>query len=293
MTVRSSRTRWAIALIALALLAGAAVYVVRQHARPRNLVDYGPIGGSAKKGVGTWHFHGVTDGLPDSGVSWYYNWQPSPSTSGKGGPTFIPTAWGKESVNARHLRKAKSSGNVLLTFNEPDRADQANLPVETAIDLWPQLMATGMRLASPAPSADAATPGSWLDTFMTQIQARGYRVDFIAVHWYGADFDDTAVEQLRSYLQSVHDRYGLPIWLTEFSLIRFADHSPDLDKAIYPTAEQQVRFITQAVTMLENLPYVERYAWFALPTLKGGRGSGLCAGDGALTQAGRAYRAAA
>ena len=45
--------------------------------------------------------------------------------------------------------------------------------------------------------------------------ARGYRVDFIAVHWYAQGFDPAAaVSELRAYLQAIYQRYHLPIWLT-------------------------------------------------------------------------------
>ena len=73
-----------------------------------------------------------------------------------------------------------------------------------ALRLWPQLMATRLKLASPAVAFGGATPGGWLDRFMNGAQARGYRVDFITLHWYGADFDTShAVSQLKSYLQAV------------------------------------------------------------------------------------------
>jgi hypothetical protein len=47
--------------------------------------------------------------------------------------------------------------------------------------------------------------------------------------------------------------------------------------------------------MLQSLPYVERYAWFALPTPDDRQGTGLYRHDTATptpTPAGQAYRAA-
>ena len=43
--------------------------------------------------------------------------------------------------------------------------------------------------------------------------------------------------------------------------------------------------------MLAALSFVERYAWFGLPST-GDSGTGLYRADGTLTAAGRAYRAA-
>ena len=57
----------------------------------------------------------------------------------------------------------------------------------------------GLRLSSPAVAEHGAVPGEWLDRFMTGARQRGYRVDFIAVHWYGSDFDPRrATGQLRT-----------------------------------------------------------------------------------------------
>ncbi len=93
-------------------------------------------------------------------------------------------------------------------------------------------MATGMTLGSPAVASNAATPGGWLDQFMQGAKARGYRVNFITVHWYGGDFDTgPAVSELQSYLQAIYDRYHLPIWLTEFALTNYAAVDPDVPDA--------------------------------------------------------------
>jgi hypothetical protein len=95
------------------------------------------------------------------------------------------------------------------------------------------------------------------------------------------------VGQLRGYLQAVYDRYHLPIWLTEYSLIRF-----DGGGATYPSDAQQAAFATGSTTMLESLPYVERYAWFALPVSDDHQGTGLYRNGTTPTPAGVAYRAA-
>ena len=120
---------------------------------------------------------------------------------------------------------------------------------------------------------------------MAGAAARGYRVDFIALHWYGSDFSAAAVGQLKSYLQATYDRYHKPIWLTEYALINFSA----ADK--YPSDSQQAAFITASTAMLAALPYVERYAWFALPATSGS-GTGLYRDGSTPTAAGVAYRAA-
>jgi hypothetical protein len=87
---------------------------------------------------------------------------------------------------------------------------------QTAVSLWPQLQATGLPLGSPAVASGAATPGSWLDQFMSAAQSGNLRVDFIALHWFGTTFDAaTAVSQLQQYISDVYGRYQRPIWLTQ------------------------------------------------------------------------------
>jgi RNA polymerase sigma factor (sigma-70 family) len=244
---------------------------------------------SQRKGVSTWNFTGVQQALAESGASWYYNWAATPNgISAPATASFVPMMWGSASVTAANLAAVKGEGNVLLGFNEPDLASQANMTVSQALALWPQLMATGMTLGSPAVASGADTPGGWLDQFMAGAKSRGYRVDFITVHWYGGDFSTgPAVQQLESYLQSIYARYHLPVWLTEFDLTSFSGGA-----ATFPAEAQQAAFLTAATTMLDSLSYVQRYAWFALPTSAGSGTTGLFNAGPSVTPVGTAFEAA-
>lgn len=245
-----------------------------------------PAKQSKKKGVSTWYFDGVTQALGDVGAGWYYDWD---SNRGKitapAGAEFVPMIWGAKSMDQSNLDRAKAEGKVLLGFNEPDLAGQSDMSVEQALDLWPKLQATGLRLGSPAVAANGDKAGGWLDRFMTGAAQRGLRVDFITVHWYGGDFSAAAVNQLKSYLTAVHNRYGKPIWLTEYSLIDFSSGT-----ARFPTSAQLAAFATNSTSMLEGLAYLERYAWFALPADK--PGTGLYVNGKTPNEVGAAYKAA-
>jgi hypothetical protein len=141
-----------------------------------------------------------------------------------------------------------------------------------------------MRLGAPAVASGADTPGGWLDRFMQGAEQRGLRVDFIPLHWYGADFGPDAANQLSQYIQRVHDRYHKPIWLTEYGLIDFSQATPR-----YPSQQEETAFINSSTRMLDGLDYVERYAWFTLSTTTSP--TGLY--DGATANAaGQAYREA-
>jgi putative glycosyl hydrolase len=248
-----------------------------------------PSRSSVKKGASIFGKpRGLTKALGDSGVSWMYNWSASPNGARAKGVEFVPMIWGAAAADQATLNRAKKNSTVLLGFNEPDFKDQSNLSVDAALDLWPKLEATGLRLGGPAVAAGANQEGQWLDLFMDGAKQRGYRVDFIPLHWYGADFDPTrATSQLRSYIESTHAKYHKPIWVTEYALINFAG-SPRL-----PTPKVQAEFVKKSTAMLERLSYVERYAWFAFPTSTDGTdGTGLYRPGGLPTVPGKAYRVA-
>jgi hypothetical protein len=190
--------------------------------------------------------------------------------------------WGPGSVTDAELGQAAKEGKELLGFNEPDSPKQAAMPPEQALDQWPRLEATGLRLGAPAVATGADLAGGWLDRFMQGAAQRGLRVDFIPLHWYGSDFGPDAADQLRGYLQAVHDRYHKPIWLTEYGLIDFSQGTPR-----YPSEQEQTDFIRSSTTMLDGLDFLERYAWFTLSTVTSP--TGLY--DGATANAvGRVYR---
>jgi len=224
-----------------------------------------PVGAEAavkKKGVSAANFSGVTTALSDVGAGWFYTWaSDKQGIVAPSGVEFVPMIWGAGSVNAGQLNQAKSLGTTLLAFNEPDMGGQANMSVERALELWPQLQGTGMRLSAPAVAFGGDTAGGWLDRFMSGAAARGYRVDFIPLHWYGGDFSSAAVNQLKGYLQAVYNRYRKPIWLTEYALIDFSTSVPR-----YPSSDQQAAFAKNSALMLQGLSFVERYSWFTLST---------------------------
>ena len=217
---------------------------------------------STKKGVGYWGNDGIDRMLQGIGANWCYNWGVAPVGTAMKDIEFVPMIWDEKRVNPRDLAKVKTSGKVLLTFNEPNAKDQANMSVEQALSLWPQLEATGMRLGSPAPTREEALAGRWLHRFMQGIKAKGYRVDFVCVHHYSANYEapQAAAAELRDYLSRVHELYGKPVWLTEFALANWKTAA---------TSKQQRSYMKEAVPMLEKLPFVERYAWFAMQRFKG------------------------
>lgn len=213
-----------------------------------------------KVGIGAWENPALTmlEWIEKgSGVSWYYNWRPD-QIHHAGGQSrsveFVPMIH-----NARDVgKKIKSDLPVraLLGFNEPDgqATGQTNLSVERALQLWPRLQAYGLRLGSPSTTREGTLgANSWQRRFITGAEARGLRVDFMAVHYYSENGD---VAAFKRWLEAVHREYRRPIWVTEFGMVDW--RSPG--KASYA---QNARFATEAIRMMQRLPFVERHAWFA------------------------------
>ena len=171
--------------------------------------------------------------------------------------------------------------NHVLGFNEPDKSDQAKMSVDEAIDAWPILLKTGLRIGSPAVSDGGL---EWLYDFISKAEKSSLRVDFVAVHYYRAVADPgdgrAAAEQLKVFVDDIHRRTGRPIWITEWNNGANWTSAPD------PDEQQQRRAIEAMTEMLDEHPFVERYALYNW--VEDGRR--LVREDGALTPAGEVYR---
>ncbi|MHC4481768.1 MAG: glycosyl hydrolase, partial [Planctomycetota bacterium] len=244
-----------------------------------------------KKGVGHWATSSKRHGLDpavidDLGCGWYYNWTPRRKPGEEEvHAEFVPMIWDETTATEEVLEQVRRGDHMaLLGFNEPDSGGQADMSVEEAIELWPGLMETGLRLGSPGTTQGAR----WLDRFMAEAERRDLRVDFICLHWYGDITRPDAVEGLREYVTKYWKRYKRPIWLTEFS---GGDWEWCSRRPV--TFEDNARFAREAVAMLESLPFVERYAWFTTNVTPEGKHYptvGLYHTAEEITVVGEAYR---
>ena len=251
-------------------------------------------GVSTKKGVGTWAFPGSKKALTDVKAAWFYNWSPTlAGVEAPAGLNFVPMVWGRNHLSPQSLAAVKDVP-VLLGFNEPDHDDQSKMTVGEALALWPKLEATGAkRLGSPATANDARASNSWLEQFMAGAKAKGLRVDFICVHRYVDTFEPRAATlALKDFLEGVYKKYGLPLWVTEYALVRWETPT------VYATPSQQAAFAQSSAAMMEALPFVERYAWFAAPPASAAPGLtatetvSLYTNGGKATTTGKGYRQA-
>ena len=190
-------------------------------------------------------------------LGWYYNWRPIPKIAHVPGVEFVPMFWNAGDLTSENLAAVnQSAATHVLGFNEPDMYGQSNMTPEECLKLWPQLMTLKQRLGSPAPATS-----SWLEKFLPEAKRRGLRVDFVCLHRYPDISDPDAVGSIEAMLKDARRKYGLPVWLTECGAADVsAWHQAQFHK---PTPGMARRFLKSLLAMLESLPFVERYAWFA------------------------------
>jgi len=219
-------------------------------------------------------------------ITWYYDWGVAPPTVSQGqlsGIEWVPMCWG--AVNPGDVAgieaKIPAGSIYLLGFNEPNFQSQANLTPAQAASMWPNLEKIaadkGLELVSPAVNwcggcVDGVTndPVDWLDKFFAACP--GCKVDYIAIHSYAP-----GSEALRSYLDKFR-KYNKPLWITEFA--PWDPPKPDYDGV--------VKYMKEAIAILENDPAVYRYSWFATrvginPDIS------LLGANGTLTKLGQLY----
>ena len=201
---------------------------------------------------------------------WFYNWNNNEnSVFNREYSPIRQTRWWPD----YSITNAKENVTHLLGFNEPDSPDQANMTVAQAIAEWPNLMRSGLRLGSPAPTDGGLT---WLYQFLDQAQALDYRVDFVAVHFYRGGQTAT---QLYDWLRDIHLRTGKPLWVTEWN------NGANWTCCAPTSYEQQATIIKSFTEKMDEAPFVERYAIYNW--LSGNREMIV---NGALTAAGAVYR---
>lgn len=102
---------------------------------------------------------------------------------------------------------------VMLNYNEPDDAGQANLTADYAISTWQYMFKSGLRLASPA-SKDPIGSG-WSRRFFATLDSLNYRCDIVAAHLYRQSM--AGVNMRNSVNATSTDAKGRPMWITEFN----------------------------------------------------------------------------
>lgn len=238
-----------------------------------------------KKGLGiATRNSGWEKRLTDLRCKWFYSWSTDTDKGIPEGIDFIPMVFGKWGIaepTAKAAAFAKKTGvGEILGFNEPDQKEQANISVEKALDAWPLLMKTGLRIGSPA----CVHPDKeWMKEFMAGVEERKLRVDFVCMHSYTGPNAKGFVERI----EAVHSLFKRPIWITEFAVGDWEATSPETNRH---RPERILKFMEELLPMLEAMDIVERYAWFPAGQDNKALGtSALFDKDGKLTPLGECY----
>ncbi|TWT47841.1 glycosyl hydrolase [Botrimarina hoheduenensis] len=219
--------------------------------------------------------------------AWLYSWGSQRPEKLPKGVEFTPMIWGNSenerfSQTIADLRKRAELGELqyLLGFNEPDQQKQSNMTVERVLELWPGLMEVGVPLVSPG----CVHPDrEWMNDFMEQVDQGGLRVDAISVHSYMGP----SVEHLVRRLEAVHQRFGRPLWITEFAV---GDWQATTRAQNRHSPQRIASFMRELLPTLDTLDYIHRYAWFSAAPDNGPLGTSALIGEtGALTELGRIY----
>jgi len=177
---------------------------------------------------------------------------------------FTPMNWCLSSLNADipdYDRIGHGGSNMFMGFNEPNNRKNCHRDAEEVAKAWSVVMRRwpNSLLVSPATAGDGI---QWYDDFFgncSRLYGKGgCRISFLATHTYSCTPSDTM-----GYLKKVHERYGYPVWLTEFSCGIHADEKP---------MSAHVAFMREILPLLDAAPFVHRYAWMSARDSSGFRG---------------------
>ena len=188
---------------------------------------------------------------------WHYSWNWEYKATYPSEVEFVPMIWGSGGVTQErmdYLNNLASSGVIknVLTFNEPDLLDQANMTVDEAVALWPLLETLSVPISSPVTSAPL---NDWMRTFMNKAAADNLRIDFVAIHIYHKNTPSNFL----ALVEEVYQTYGKPIWITEFAVrdTNATTSTPNKYSEAYVLS-----FMDEVLNALDQLDYVMRYSWF-------------------------------
>lgn len=217
-------------------------------------------------------------------LDWFYTWGKVPNL-GQPVSDFTPMVWGAAAATSATIAEIqsklwKTGSTRLLGFNEPDHPRQANMSVDRALQLWPILERTSLKLGSPA-TISPNVP--WMIDFMTKAKRQGRRVDFVAVHIYQYPNAKTFFRKI----DETYERWGKPVWITETAV---ADWDATPTRASRYSRAQVNDYMREIYAGCRNRAYVQRFAWKTRAANDPEMGtSSLFNSDGTLSSTGRLY----
>ena len=191
-------------------------------------------------------------------ASWTYGWGSDTPTNLPAGVLWYPMWWAfyggtQAGINSSLAALVTNGAPVLLMYNEPDNASQANMSVASAIQGY-GLTSVAARLLgfnnliSPACADDGDT---WMWQFMNAMNASNLLCSAVAIHCY-----DSTSSQFISYVDGIHNDFGYNVYITEFA-------PTDWQNPTKITVADCQTFMSNAIPALKSRSYVLGYSWYA------------------------------
>ena len=250
------------------------------------LLRFGNVNAQVIKGIGSWCHSEVVN----ANCSWYYGWVTHPDVGvcdgeadangyyayPNSGIEWVPAMLMDESTPdvpadlISYFTTGYQNGiyHNLIGHSEP-KYTPSNM--QNMISQWPAYESTGLRLTSPSLSCqggldDDGVSRPWLaewtqfDDWFDRMAANGLRCDVWNIHYYYDFTDPKCADWLRDILVEGHNRYGLPVWITEIA--------PVMTKAWYwpvydinnQTEARAIAAQNEMEAMMCSLGFVERTA---------------------------------
>lgn len=194
------------------------------------------------------------------------------------GANSIASATDSDSV------EALSNARFLLSFNEPQQSEQADLSPLQAAELWPQVVAIAQNytLELVAPCLKNGND-DWYDVWLancTGLYGSPCAFDYTCTHLYlypePCALPWGCARTLPSVLERWWVKYARPMWVTEFACSPWAAATAaGVAIGAACNASVHARLMEQMVPLLEASDRVFRYAWYALYEDSGMPGNGL------------------
>jgi hypothetical protein len=178
------------------------------------------------------------------------------------------------------LLPAGTNTTFAIGANEPNLASQCNKSPAVIAAAYASIFAkfpATTRFVSPAMAGNGTV---WLDQFLGNCTLlygeSGCRIAFLATHIYAC-----TTASMQNWIAWYFTRYGLPIWVTEFSCN---------DGGTHRSVADNLKNMTAVLPILDTHPAVSRYAWMTARDSSGNRSLVQDGPDGtSLTVLGQAY----
>jgi hypothetical protein len=210
-------------------------------------------------------------------ISWTYNYYISvdPQSLGYSLPNglhFVPMIYGDtgatygtpySSANvtaAGAMAQSAQGDGTVMSFNEPNQVNQANMTAARAAQIWPAFSALrgqGIRVGAPAMGwrINNAMP-TWLAVFVTAVGSADF--DFIPIDLYADNFNDPTGEAAKvvAFATTLQSTYNKPVWLKEFAVISYGSLPSQ------PNHIQAEAFMDQMFSRMRTSSIFERHSWY-------------------------------